>query len=120
MIVDAATETRRHWPAQISEDRSRLTGRPESNPGEANVGRLAGRGRLESNMNMPARRSASDQLRTAIRRAERDGMTQSQIADAAGVPRSTITRFMSGERGIGLELAERVAKAIGKRLKLQD
>ena len=62
--------------------------------------------------------SIVDELRRAIAKAERRGMTRGAIADRAGMPRSQLTRIATGESEPLLGNAERVAKAIGYRLVL--
>ena len=60
-----------------------------------------------------------EQLRDAIRQAERRGVTQYQIAKAARVHQSQLTRFMAGETIPRLQTAERLIAAIGGRLLIQ-
>lgn len=57
-----------------------------------------------------------DQLRRAI---EDSKLTQAQIAQRAGISQAQVSRLMKGERGAGLETAERIAKALGKKLVLK-
>jgi DNA-binding phage protein len=61
-------------------------------------------------------KSVADDLRKAIARAERRGVTRYQIAKLAGMPQSQVGRIASGESVPKLDTAERVAKAIGCRL----
>ena len=58
----------------------------------------------------------ADELRRAIGRAHRRGVTKYRIAKATGLPQSTVGRVASGETVPNLETAERIAKAIGCRL----
>lgn len=44
------------------------------------------------------------------------GLTQEQVADAAGAQRPYITQIESGLRNVSLELAESLARAVGKNL----
>ena len=55
-----------------------------------------------------------EQLRRAIRRS---GMTRKQIADRANVPYSIVHGFVSGERGMTLRVASRVAELLGLQLR---
>lgn len=55
-----------------------------------------------------------EQLREAIRRS---GMTRKQIADQAGVPYSIVHGFVSGERGMTLRVASRVAELLALELR---
>ena len=57
-----------------------------------------------------------DELRRAIGRAERQGMTLYRIAKAARMPQSQVGRVASGETVPRLDTAERIAKAIGCKL----
>lgn len=52
----------------------------------------------------------SESLRKEIKRR---GLYASEVARLAGVPVSTITRFLRGERGLGAETMERLAEAFG-------
>ena len=54
------------------------------------------------------------QLRQAIRRS---GLTRKQIADRAGVSYSIIHSFDSGERGMTLRVASKVADLLGMELR---
>ncbi len=68
---------------------------------------------------MPRRpKPIDDQLRDAIGKAERRGITQGSIATASGVSRPVLMRFMDGSGGLRVEQAEAVAEAIGWRLSL--
>ena len=48
----------------------------------------------------------SDQLRAAV---EGSGLTRHAIATAAGIPGPSLHRFMTGERGLTLETAAKLA-----------
>jgi len=62
--------------------------------------------------------SIADKLRKAIARAERQGMSRASIARAAGVPHSTVVEFCNTPgRQLRLDIAERVAEALGGRLR---
>jgi transcriptional regulator with XRE-family HTH domain len=62
--------------------------------------------------------SIGEQLRKAIKQAERAGVTRYQIAKAAGMPQSQVGRIASGESVPKLDTAERIAKVVGYRLAL--
>lgn len=47
------------------------------------------------------------------------GITQAELAKRAGVPRSNITRFESGNYNPSLELLVRIAAALGMTLQMQ-
>jgi transcriptional regulator with XRE-family HTH domain len=49
-------------------------------------------------------------LRAAIKSS---GQSRYQIAKATGVAESVLSRFMSGERGLSIETAERIAAHLG-------
>ena len=51
-------------------------------------------------------KSIVDQLRRAIRAS---GQTEYAIAKGSGVSQSIVNRFVSGERGISLETAAKIA-----------
>lgn len=54
------------------------------------------------------------QVTDAIRQAiETSDQAPAQIAKGAGVARSQISRLLSGERGLSLETAERLAAYLG-------
>lgn len=60
----------------------------------------------------------ADQIRHAIRRAERQGLTRYRLALTAGISHTTITRFYNGTSQLRLDIAERIASALGGRLRL--
>ena len=47
------------------------------------------------------------------------GLTQAELAKKAGVPRSNITRFESGNYNPSLELLVRIAAALGMTLQMR-
>jgi len=61
-------------------------------------------------------RPVTDRLRSAVKEAERDGMTAWAISDRAGMGLSALKRFRDGECGITLDTAVRLAKVVGHRL----
>ena len=62
----------------------------------------------------------ADQLRKAIAAAEKAGTPRMRIADSAGVARSTLTQFVNGTGQLRLDIAERVALTLGKRISLTN
>ena len=64
-------------------------------------------------MNAAQRHRIEEEIRAALRRETDRGRTQESIASEAGLHKTTLSKFMSGDRGISLELLERVAAAIG-------
>ncbi len=44
---------------------------------------------------------------------EARGMTQGQLAEAAGIPRPGLNRILHGTEGVTVERADRIAKAFG-------
>jgi len=61
--------------------------------------------------------SVADQLRAAIREAEKRGITRYRIAKEAGLPHSTVSEFCNHpERQVRLDIAEKLARAIGARI----
>lgn len=69
---------------------------------------------------MPRVRTITDQLRTAIRQAERRGLTRYRISKLTGLSQSNLSRFLAGEYSLRLENAAKIAAAVGKRLSLVD
>ena len=68
---------------------------------------------------MPRRpKPVADLLRQAIRKAERQGVTRYQIAKAAGISHTTMTQFYNGTGQLRLDIAERIAEALGGRIRL--
>jgi plasmid maintenance system antidote protein VapI len=64
-------------------------------------------------VNAMKRESISAKLKTAIRDS---GKTVYRIALESGVPHPSIFRFLSGERDIRLETADKLAATLGLRL----
>ena len=54
-----------------------------------------------------------------IRCRKIQGMTQAKLAKRAGVPRTNITRFESGNYNPSLEMLVRIAAALGMTLQVQ-
>ena len=54
-----------------------------------------------------------------IRCRKNQGMTQAELAKRAGIPRTNITRFESGNYNPSLEMLVRIAAALGMTLQVQ-
>ena len=54
-----------------------------------------------------------------IRCRKIQGMTQAKLANRAGIPRTNITRFESGNYNPSLEVLVRIAAALGMTLQVQ-
>ena len=54
-----------------------------------------------------------------IRWRKIQGMTQAELAKRAGIPRTNITRFESGNYNPSLEMLVRIAAALGMTLQVQ-
>lgn len=54
-----------------------------------------------------------------VRSRKMQGITQAELAKRAGVPRSNITRFESGNYNPSLEMMVRIAEALGMTLQVQ-
>jgi len=66
---------------------------------------------------IPSMTNLNDALRAAI---EADGRTRYAIAKAAGLTEATLWRLWHAEGGVSILTAERLAKALGKRVVLVD
>lgn len=62
------------------------------------------------------RQSVAEQY---VRSRKIQGITQAELAKRAGVPRSNITRFESGNYNPSLEMMVRIAEALGMTLQVQ-
>ncbi len=62
------------------------------------------------------RQSVAEQY---VRSRKIQGLTQAELAKRAGVPRSNITRFESGNYNPSLEMMVRIAEALGMTLQVQ-
>jgi transcriptional regulator with XRE-family HTH domain len=67
-------------------------------------------------MSTPSNKGIAADLRRAIARAERRGLTRYAIAKAAKMPQSQLTRVANGDTVPTLTTAERIAEAISHRL----
>lgn len=59
------------------------------------------------------------QLKEAVRDAERKGTTRYRIAKKSGVSQAQLSRFVAGTVAPRLDTAERIARAIGRKLTLK-
>ena len=57
--------------------------------------------------------TVSDTLRRYI---ERDGRSQYALAEVTGVDRGVLSRFVRGERDIGMTTGDKLCKALGLKL----
>ena len=55
------------------------------------------------------RRNLSDQVRDAVRGS---GLLAQEVADRAGVHKSAMSRFLSGERGLSVEALDRIGQVL--------
>jgi hypothetical protein len=62
----------------------------------------------------------ADQLRAAIAKAEKKGLTRYRIAKLAELSPAILTRFCNDGGQLRLDIAERIAIAIGKKLSLTN
>jgi len=67
---------------------------------------------------MAKTKSIAGELRAAIRAAEQRGVTRYQIAKTAGMRHIVLARVADGEAIPRLDTAEKIATAMGLRLKL--
>ncbi len=59
----------------------------------------------------------SDQIRKAIRQCS---MSRYAIWKATGIDQATLSRFMSGERGLSMEAMDKLAEFLGLELRTRD
>jgi len=64
--------------------------------------------------------SLTDSLIAAVRQRIDGGCTLQEIADAAGVPRTTLSAWLHRRRGITMATADAVAAAIGAEIVVTD
>ena len=64
--------------------------------------------------------SVAEQLRRAILAAEKRGMTRYAIAKASGVSQAQLSKLMREQRSPRLDTAEKIVRALGKRLTITD
>ncbi|HZL36697.1 MAG TPA: helix-turn-helix transcriptional regulator [Tepidisphaeraceae bacterium] len=57
-----------------------------------------------------------DEIRKAV---AADSRSRREIAEAVGIHEVSLSRFMGGERGIGLDTAERLARVLGVKIKIE-
>jgi predicted transcriptional regulator len=65
-----------------------------------------------------SKRTLADDLRAAIRKAERRGITRYQIAKDAGVSEGQLSRLMHGTVDPRLNTAQRIIEAIGGKIRI--
>lgn len=63
-------------------------------------------------------KTIAEQIRAAIRKAERRGVTRYQLAKLSGVSESALCKIHHGQRVPTVESVERIAAALGGRLTL--
>ncbi len=59
-----------------------------------------------------------DDMKKAIKQAEKRGMSRYAICKRAGVAQSVVSKFMAGSQGLGVDVVERLAGALDLRAKL--
>jgi plasmid maintenance system antidote protein VapI len=64
---------------------------------------------------MPSKPSIIDQLRKAVKASDE---SQVAISEATGVAQPHLSRFVRGDRGLSIEMADKLAKHFGWELKL--
>lgn len=62
---------------------------------------------------MPSLKPLSEQIRDAVSRSE---LSRYRISKAIGLDQSAMSRFMSGERGLSLEVLDRLGLLLSLRL----
>jgi transcriptional regulator with XRE-family HTH domain len=68
-------------------------------------------------MGKAAKRTFADVIRRAV---EDSGRTAYAIALESGVSQAVLSRFLRGERGINLDTAEKLCRALGLELRLKE
>jgi plasmid maintenance system antidote protein VapI len=68
-------------------------------------------------MGKAAKRTFADVIRWAV---QDSGKTPYAVAQAAGVPQAVLSRFLRRERGINLDAAEKLCRALGLDLRPQE
>ena len=63
-------------------------------------------------------KSVADQLRQAILKAEKRGLTRYQIAQETGLSEGTLSTFMNLGTDIRISTAEKIARTIGCKIDL--
>jgi plasmid maintenance system antidote protein VapI len=61
-----------------------------------------------------------DELRGAITKAERQGLTRYKLAQVSGVEQAVLSKLVRGMKGIRLDTAQKIVKGLGKRLAIVD
>lgn len=60
-----------------------------------------------------------EQVRRGILAAEKAGTSRYQLCKQAKVSQAVVSRFMGGTRGLGIEVVERLAEALGMEVVLR-
>jgi plasmid maintenance system antidote protein VapI len=68
-------------------------------------------------MGKAPKRSFADVIRRAV---QDSGRTPYAVAQAAGVPQAVLSRFLRRERGINLDTAEKLCRALGLDLRPKE
>lgn len=63
--------------------------------------------------------SRKDVAALYVRSRKEKGLTQAELARRAGIPRTNITRFESGDYNPSLEMMVRIAAALGMKLQIE-
>ncbi len=69
---------------------------------------------------MARKQTIVEQLRAAIRKAEKRGITRYRIAMDAGIHQSQLTRLMDGDVSPRLDTAAKIMEAIGGKLAIVE
>ena len=68
-------------------------------------------------MGKSAKRTFADVIRRAVRDS---GKTPYAVALESGVPQAVLSRFLRGERGVNLDTAEKLCRALGLDLRPKE
>jgi hypothetical protein len=68
-------------------------------------------------MGRAAKRTFADMIRRAV---ESSGRTPYAISLESGVPQAVLSRFLRGERGLNLDTAEKLCRALGLELRPKE
>jgi ribosome-binding protein aMBF1 (putative translation factor) len=114
-MVKRIVRTEKLSPEEVARQRAvraEFTNRPSKSE-LLSSGNYAGPMSLEEYLDWRKEQSEaplSDQLRAAIAAC---GLSTNAVAQAAGVPSPVVQRFLSGQRGITLETAGKLARYLG-------
>lgn len=59
-----------------------------------------------------ARKKISEQLRAAIKAAERDGISRYRLSHLSGVSEAQLSRFYTAQRGLSIDAVDKLAHAL--------